>query len=599
VGAALGSLALRCDCLGICPSGNDPQCWTAEFTCRRCCDIAHGPEGDTSCWTGFVNFDVCCAGRALLNAPPDDEVLALCYDTAAFLQAGRDPLSVEREKLLSVYRRVKPCAAIENVLHLALLTPALRDAQLHWMKEQAIWEAEGILQWFVDSLVTLLGGSHDTQGFAMFMVVHRLILESVPEHQAAVQTLHAERQRLQALPGGIPDSLSSKLAAIEGALVFGDPFDARVAAALLVDAAAAADASVDERSAHGVPMPCSLEAAMALVAQADIARLADGPGAQTFFLAMRGVQRCLDDVTVRRGPLLKQLMKPEAPPLLLALDRLECKPRAVVSLVHDAFINVSPERLSIEFTMTVLPVRDWESDFVRGYHDIHCAYSIRELIARRAPLDRGGLFVDVGANIGGCALWGAHFMKSLEVVAVEPLRAATEALNATIRDNGLADRMTVVRACVRQEGSAASLRRVLPSDLASWSIMQPKWELERTQGSTTSGAESGDTEVVQCRRLDEILHRRVAVMRIHTSGTEDSALASAAGLARRGLLGAVALQFPSLEQARFLWRFGLSVELAGRRVPHGDEAAFEQARLDPSVGHHGLLVAVDSTVDEP
>merc|ERR1712117_728370 len=125
-------------------------------------------------------------------------------------------------------------------------------------------------------------------------------------------------------------------------------------------------------------------------------------------------------------------MADDAPALLLALDRLECKPKVIVNLDADPFIQSSPEALRGNFMMSLLPVRDWESDFVRGYRDVHCGLPIRHLVHTRALLDPGGIFVDVGANIGGCSLWAARLLPELQVVAVEPHGKATEALIQTI-----------------------------------------------------------------------------------------------------------------------------------------------------------------------
>merc|ERR1712194_804668 len=115
-------------------------------------------------------------------------------------------------------------------------------------------------------------------------------------------------------------------------------------------------------------------------------------------------------------------------------------------------------------------------------------------------MGRNALFVDVGANIGGCALWAARFMTGLEVVAVEPHGAATQALNKTVNDLALSHRLHVVRACVREEGGAMQLRRVMPSDHASWSTLQVKWQLEERSFDMDPRQ-----EIVPCRRLDEII----------------------------------------------------------------------------------------------
>lgn len=587
--------------LGICPAENEPKCWDAVLTCRRCCDLRRGPRGDESCWSGVIDYDACCARQVLLFKPPNEDEFAICLNTAAWLNAGRNPLTMDRADLLSVYHQVAACTAVENVLHLALLLPILQGGQPSWMEEGAMHEAEGILQWFIDSLMAM-SASLTTQGYSVFFLIHRIVLAVTARRghgPAARAAPEAELPGIAAHGGrdGAALAVAAHLASIRRSLLQGAPFEPAAADGLLASATAAFGSNLSAGPNAAAPLPCSLEAATALAAHADVARLSDGAQSSTFFAALRAVQECLDDVTTRSGPLLKLLMRRDAPPLLLVLDRLECKPEVMVSLEDDPFIHASSQAIRSQFQMSLLPVRDWESDFVRGYRDLHCGETIRELVQRRAPWDRGGIFVDVGANIGGCAIWAAHFMNGLQVMAVEPHGAAVKALNKTVQRIGLAGRVTVVQACVRHEGRRMQLRKVLPSDYDSWSKLQVTWKLEErtSAGDVDSYATSASTEIVPCRRLDELLSQRVAVLRVHTSGTEVSALASAAGLMRRGLLGAVALQFPSLAQARLLWQFGLDIELAGRNLPRGDEAAFEALRQDPATDFHAVLVGVDGS----
>eukprot|EP00971_Amphidinium_carterae_P055174 1087585-Amphidinium_carterae.1 len=39
------------------------ECFDAERSCKNCCDLDKGPEGNTTCWMGWMTYKTCC-GRA-------------------------------------------------------------------------------------------------------------------------------------------------------------------------------------------------------------------------------------------------------------------------------------------------------------------------------------------------------------------------------------------------------------------------------------------------------------------------------------------------------------------------------------------------------
>jgi len=160
------------------------------------------------------------------------------------------------------------------------------------------------------------------------------------------------------MPQPLPAWVVSKSAAhspierLHRMLDWGEPFEPSVISEALDKSALAAaalfngSASQTWQKSHvypaplRVPLPCSLEAAFALVAYADVVRLADGAGSQQFRRALHAIQRCLHDVHERDGWLLPQLLNGNLP-LLAALDRLECYPDADVlsSSHHDLNVN--------------------------------------------------------------------------------------------------------------------------------------------------------------------------------------------------------------------------------------------------------------------
>eukprot|EP01050_Picozoa_sp_SAG11_P002928 SAG11_NODE_156_length_14147_cov_10.367597_3_plen_1881_part_00 len=53
------------------PHGGNPACWMMSMTEDRCCDTAHGPSGDETCWDPpEFTFDSCCPVRAPITPPP-------------------------------------------------------------------------------------------------------------------------------------------------------------------------------------------------------------------------------------------------------------------------------------------------------------------------------------------------------------------------------------------------------------------------------------------------------------------------------------------------------------------------------------------------
>merc|ERR1719247_3211548 len=36
------------------------SCWTGGFSKKLCCDMKHGPSGNSNCWGGSFTFEKCC-----------------------------------------------------------------------------------------------------------------------------------------------------------------------------------------------------------------------------------------------------------------------------------------------------------------------------------------------------------------------------------------------------------------------------------------------------------------------------------------------------------------------------------------------------------
>ena len=201
----------------------------------------------------------------------------------------------------------------------------------------------------------------------------------------------------------------------------------------------------------------------------------------------------------------------------------------------------------------------WEADLMK-------------LLAR--TLAPGGVFVDVGANVGFHTLLASQLVGPAgTVVAVEPAPWT----------------LALLRANVWRHGSQAVVQPVAASDVAG----TVRLELEAEH---RSGAHLGDTGVaVDARPLDELVPDvAVDVLKVDVEGAEPLVLRGAtAMLARSPALIAVVefrdephLSGESPEQVLAFYE-SLGFELCllrrnGRLVPAGPAAVLERARREPS-----------------
>lgn len=125
-----------------------------------------------------------------------------------------------------------------------------------------------------------------------------------------------------------------------------------------------------------------------------------------------------------------------------------------------------------------------------GWHLlIDGVYEPAELSFMQRHMSSGGLFVDVGANIGGHALPLARSCPLARVLAIEASPAIADVLEKNIASNHLSERVELIRcAATDRDGEALFL------DAA---------ETEFGQGALSATGESGRSVV--CRRLDGLI----------------------------------------------------------------------------------------------
>ena len=101
--------------------------------------------------------------------------------------------------------------------------------------------------------------------------------------------------------------------------------------------------------------------------------------------------------------------------------------------------------LVVERTIGGVPVRFFvidENDHLQQHHMFGKWYEADELKLMAGHFD-GGLFVDIGANVGNHTLYAALVMKAARVIAFEPNPPAYKACQYSVLLNQLGDRVTV------------------------------------------------------------------------------------------------------------------------------------------------------------
>ncbi len=166
----------------------------------------------------------------------------------------------------------------------------------------------------------------------------------------------------------------------------------------------------------------------------------------------------------------------------------------------------------------------------------------------RRRLRPGGLFVDVGANIGNHALFAAAVCGA-RVLAFEPAPALADHCAATLAANGVSAMLDLRRQGV---GAAAGQARLLPGP-------------GHNAGRTRLEAGPGEVAVV---RLDDVLAEAPDVIKIDVEGMEPAVLEGACGVLARHR---PALYVETLDAAAFA-----AVEAVLRPLGYRAEARFNR-----------------------
>jgi len=155
-----------------------------------------------------------------------------------------------------------------------------------------------------------------------------------------------------------------------------------------------------------------------------------------------------------------------------------------------------------------------------------------------------GLLVDVGANIGSCAIWAAA--RGYDVIAFEPkpihiaMIKATASLRPevghriTLHEIGLSDAPTTDAVLVSEDANSGNSWIFNPSEQAATSVHGIGGGI-----GTTVTSDAG----VSLGRLDDYCDQRINVLKVDTQGFEGHVFRGAIKLMRKGAIKRIRFEF--------------------------------------------------------
>ena len=173
--------------------------------------------------------------------------------------------------------------------------------------------------------------------------------------------------------------------------------------------------------------------------------------------------------------------------------------------------------LVVERTINGVPVRFFvidENDHLQQHHMFGTWYEERELKLMGEHFD-GGLFVDIGANVGNHTLYAALVMKAAKVISFEPNPPAFRACRYSVLLNQLGDRVEVHNIGLSDADEQAHVR----------------WSGERNLGATQ--LETGAGGLVLKRGDDLLAGETPAMIKVDVEALEMKVLGGLTETLRR------------------------------------------------------------------
>lgn len=150
-----------------------------------------------------------------------------------------------------------------------------------------------------------------------------------------------------------------------------------------------------------------------------------------------------------------------------------------------------------------------DSDMIQGYHLRGIFYEAEEL-QLIAPYCKGGVFADIGSNVGNHAIYALKYLGFDKVIAFEPYPPAFRVLDTNMALNGLADRATLHPVGLADKPGRAKVH--LP--------------IANIGGAHFEASETGEFEIVTGDTI--LADQPVTFMKIDTEGMEMKVLAGLA-----------------------------------------------------------------------
>ncbi len=146
-----------------------------------------------------------------------------------------------------------------------------------------------------------------------------------------------------------------------------------------------------------------------------------------------------------------------------------------------------------------------ENDVIQSYHSHGLFYEPEELAIIERHFPKGGVFLDVGSNVGNHAIFASKFLYPSQVIVIEPNPRAIDVLMANIDLNAM--RRTV----------DTSLIGIGLSNTNGWATANGP---EGNLGATHLSASEDQTEIRLARGDDMIGGRKIDFIKIDVEGME-------------------------------------------------------------------------------
>ena len=155
-----------------------------------------------------------------------------------------------------------------------------------------------------------------------------------------------------------------------------------------------------------------------------------------------------------------------------------------------------------------------KSDLIQSHHAQGRFYEIEELAIIAQFFPRGGVFVDIGTNVGNHTIYVCNYLEPAQVIVIEPNPVAIPILKVNMTLNGLLPLVDLSYLGVGLSDAPARAMAMVPFN---------------NLGGTTMRVIEGSEGLPLVRGDDVLMQRRVDFIKLDVEGMEMRALAGLAG----------------------------------------------------------------------